>query len=331
MKQQTFEKNHCATWELLETEFGESTPKSKNEDKPQFDKSRFAPLYRETCHHLAQAKHRSYSPHLVDRLNRLVLVMHNTLYSNNSRFRYQGLRFLIQDFPQALYDNRRYIGISAALFLLPGLFMFIACLTNDSMIYTMMEPVQVRQFEAMYDPANSALGRERQSDTDLAMFGYYIQNNIGISFRTFASGIAFGLGSIFFMVFNGLNIGAVFGHITRIGFEETFYPFVVGHGSFELTAIVFSGAAGLKMGFTLLAPGSYRRLTALRLAANDAIRIIYGSTLMLLIAAFLEAFWSSSSTLPVAVKYGVGALLWVLVLGWCTLAARKVGRRRLGS
>jgi hypothetical protein len=35
---------------------------------------------------------------------------------------------------------------------------------------------------------------------------------------------------------------------------------------------------------------------------------------MLTIAALLEAFWSSSSSLPIAIKYSVGALLWSLVL-----------------
>jgi uncharacterized membrane protein SpoIIM required for sporulation len=46
-----------------------------------------------------------------------------------------------------------------------------------------------------------------------------------------------GLGSAFFLIFNGLMIGAVAGHLTRIGFGQTFWSFVIGHGAFELTAI----------------------------------------------------------------------------------------------
>lgn len=34
------------------------------------------------------------------------------------------------------------------------------------------------------------------------MFGYYIMNNIGIAFQTFASGLLFGLGSLFFPCFS---------------------------------------------------------------------------------------------------------------------------------
>ncbi|WP_331351678.1 stage II sporulation protein M, partial [Cellvibrio sp. UBA7671] len=82
----------------------------------------------------------------------------------------------------------------------------------------------------------------RESSTNIEMFGFYISNNIGVSFRTFASGILFGVGSIFFLVYNGLLMGAVSGHLTNAGFTETFFTFVVGHGSFELTAICISGA-----------------------------------------------------------------------------------------
>ena len=41
------------------------------------------------------------------------------------------------------------------------------------------------------------------------MFGFYILNNVSIGFRSFAGGIIFGLGTIFFLVFNGLILGGV--------------------------------------------------------------------------------------------------------------------------
>jgi uncharacterized membrane protein SpoIIM required for sporulation len=89
---------------------------------------------------------------------------------------------------------------------------------------------------------------------------------------------------------------------------------VVGHGAFELTAIVFSGAAGLKLGYSLLNPGPFSRRDALRLAGQEAIPMLYGIILMLVIAAFMEAFWSSNASLAISVKYTVGAACWILVL-----------------
>jgi len=54
--------------------------------------------------------------------------------------------------------------------------------------------------------------------------------------------------------------------------------------------------------------------------------MLYGIVLMLIIAAFLEAFWSSSSSLPIVVKYSVGALLWSLVLLYCFTGRRYESR-----
>jgi len=69
------------------------------------------------------------------------------------------------------------------------------------------------------------------------MFGFYVMNNVGIGFRSFASGIFLGLGSAVILVVNGLFIGAAARHLTRLSLGKTFWPFVVGRGALELTAI----------------------------------------------------------------------------------------------
>jgi len=43
---------------------------------------------------------------------------------------------------------------------------------------------------------------------------------------------------------------------------------------------------------------------------------------MLLFAAFVEAFWSAQTGIPAAVKFGVGALLWLLMLVWLGTGGR---------
>lgn len=312
MKQELFEVQHAPLWEKLESELAEKKPRD----------TQFPQNFRTVCHHLALAKHRRYSPQLVDRLNALVIDAHHRFYQKNRRFRYQWLDFIVFEFPLAIRRNARFVLLALALFTLPLLVMGVGCYNNNELIYSVAPAEQVQSFESMYDPDAEKIGRERDSETDLAMFGFYIKNNIGVSFRTFAGGILFGVGSIFFLVFNGLSIGSVAGHLTQMGYTSTFYPFVVGHGAFELTAIVFSGAAGMKLGYALIAPGTLSRLDALRVAGREAVIIVYGSTLMLIIAAFLEAFWSSSAALPVAVKYSVGGCFWALVTIYFLFAGR---------
>jgi len=291
--------------------------------------SNFPKDYRRLCQHLAMAKSRRYAAGLITRLNGLVQQGYEALYGQTLNNKTTIVEFLIYGFPASLRANARFLWIAAIVFVLPYVAIMIACMVNDQMIYSVIDAGSVRMAESMYDPGLGKLGRERQSDSDIQMFGFYIYNNIGIAFKSFATGIFLGVGSLFVLAFNGLYIGAISGHLTALGYTETFYPFVIGHGSFELTAIVFSGAAGLKLGFSILAPGAHTRTRALQNAAKDAIKIMYGVFVMLLIAAFIEAFWSSSSTLPNAVKYSVGACLWVFVYYYCFFfAANRVATYR---
>jgi uncharacterized membrane protein SpoIIM required for sporulation len=148
---------------------------------------------------------------------------------------------------------------------------------------------------------------------------------MGVGFRTFASGIFFGLGSLFFLLYNGVMLGAVTGHMLHMGYGVTFSSFVIGHGAFELQAVVLAGAAGLRMGWSLIAPGPYKRSDALKMGARAAVLLVFGSTGLFLVAAVVEAFWSASVSIPVAVKYVAGGLLWLLVTLYFSLARRVHG------
>jgi uncharacterized membrane protein SpoIIM required for sporulation len=167
----------------------------------------------------------------------------------------------------------------------------------------------------MYDPANRRLGT-READSSLMMFGFYIWNNIRIGFQTFAGGLLFGVGSIWFLGANGVVIGAVAGYLTQIGYSETFWSFVAGHSSLELTAIAIAGAAGLRLGMAVIAPGNVSRRAALVAAARPAVRLMYGAAAMFLGAAFVEAFWSPLTEIDFQIKILVGIAGWAILLAY---------------
>ncbi|MGV8917380.1 MAG: stage II sporulation protein M [Pseudomonas sp.] len=320
MKQSQFESLHQADWQhfeqLLDTlEHG----KRKNAAS-----ETFASDYRRICQHLALAQERGYSSLLIDPLQQLAMRGHQQFYRHRSQLGAQALAFILAGFPRLVRAQWRLVLVAALLFFgsLVGMGLLVYFFPN--LVYSIVTPEQVTEMEAMYDPAARRLGQAaaRGANEDWMMFGYYIMNNISIAFQTFASGLLFGLGSLFFLFFNGLMIGAVAGHLTGVGFGHTFWSFAIGHGAFELTAIALAGAAGLKMGWSLLAPGALPRTEALRLAAKVSIQLICGVMLFLLIAAFVEAYWSSMSAIQAQTKYLVGAGLWVLVALYLTLAGR---------
>ncbi|WP_460114258.1 stage II sporulation protein M [Pseudomonas sp. H3_G03] len=320
MKQSLFESRHQLQWQafanhLQQLEQGKATAS---------ELAGFPQQYRRLCQHLALAQERGYSSYLVDPLQQLALRGHQQLYLHRSQLTANVLGFVLADFPRLVREQWRFVLIASLLFF--GSLVGIALLVYlfPDLIYSIVSPQQVAEMQGMYDPDASRLGRtaERASSENWMMFGYYVMHNIGIAFQTFAAGLLFGLGSVFFLIFNGLVIGAVSGHLTEIGYGQTFWSFVIGHGAFELTAIALAGAAGLQLGWALIAPGQLTRGESLRLAARKSVQMLCGVMIFLLIAAFIEAYWSSTTLIAPWVKYLVGAALWMLVTAYLGLAGR---------
>jgi uncharacterized membrane protein SpoIIM required for sporulation len=103
-------------------------------------------------------------------------------------------------------------------------------------------------FEQMYSQDIS----ERASGMESMMAGFYVRNNVGISFQCFALGAFAGVGTMVVLVYNSIFLGTVTGFLIARGHSGRFFEFVIGHGSFELTAIAVSGAAGLILGHALV-------------------------------------------------------------------------------
>ncbi len=317
MSQKSFQERNQATWreaeDLLDM-LDRGTPVTGGDTFPE--------LYRKVCQHLALARHRQYSAALVDGLNRLALRGHQHLYGRRSQpFQKLG-DFVGRELPRAVRREWRLLLLCTALFFGTGIAVDVAVHLKPELAYTILGPMGAAQLEMMYDPSSDHFLHERPSDSDLAMFGFYIRNNIGIGFRTFASGLLLGLGAAFFLVVNGVMLGAAAGHIDMVGYGSTFYSFVIGHGAFELTALVLSGVAGMKLGAAVLAPGRRSRARALVEEGKRAAVIVYGFTGMLVIAAFLEAFWSSSTYVPTEVKLSVGGVFWLVVFTYFVVAGR---------
>lgn len=306
-----FEGRYAAEWDELEKLL--AALKRGAQESPA---ERMASLYRRACEQLALARSRTYPAHIIDRLNHLTAEAHQAIYQRREVGAQALRRLLVVEFPSAVRAHGRYVLLATLTFVAPLLSLGVLAYLNPELILSLLDAEAVAQFEDMYSGSGGPIGRARKAESDWIMFGFYIYNNIGIAFQCFAGGLFAGVGSLFFLGFNGAYIGAVAGYLTQRGFSAAFYSFVATHGAFELTAIVLSGAAGLRIGRALLAPGRRTRRHALTLAARESIVIVYGATGLLVIAAAIEAFWSSAPWIPHAVKYAAAACCWLAVFGY---------------
>ena len=321
MTRESFVARHAPTWSAFESTL--AALEVRTGDAGGADPAEFDATYREVCRHLALARKRLYGADLENRLQALALRGHRLLYGARPGNWRALLEFSARGFPRLVRAQGWLVASSCLLFFGSMLATSAWTAGDPERIYEILGADAVAQMESMYDPSAGHFAKPRGADSDVQMFGFYVWNNVSIAFRTFAGGVLLGVGSILVLVFNGVVIGAVSGHLTAIGFGTTFWSFAITHGALELPAIALAGAAGLRLGLPVLAPGRKSRARALRDGAIDAGRIVCGVAGMLALAAVLEAFWSASLAIPNGVKFGVGGSLWVAVLAYFALGGRR--------
>ena len=286
----------------------------------------FPLAYRELSQDLNTAKAHGFDPSIIDRLNSLVLEGNHIIYARRFWSLKFAADFVLGVFPRAVRSQWRSLG--AVLLVFYGLIVFFGflCVRNPLMVYQLLGEDMILNLELMYNPLSEQFLSPRNVNSDADMFGFYIYNNISIAFRTFSSGILAGIGSLLILAFNGIFLGASAGHIINAGFSETFFPFIIGHGSFELTAIVLAAQAGLLLGYRLFFTGGLSRAASLRIAGKTALPIIAGAAGMLVLAACIEAFWSSRHEFSLALRYSAGTAGWLLVILYFSFAGRSKKR-----
>jgi uncharacterized membrane protein SpoIIM required for sporulation len=145
------------------------------------------------------------------------------------------------------------------------------------------------------------------------MSGFYVIHNAGIGLRCFAGGLLLGVGGLFITVSNALQLGVMFGYMFTSPSRDNFIEFVTAHGPFELTAIVFSAAAGMRLGFSIIATGGLSRGASLRKAVGEATPTMAVAVILFCLAAIIEGF-VSPSPLPYAAKAAVAAVSTLLLV-----------------
>ena len=327
MKQEAFIARHDAEWTEFEAWLvargdSPSVARAKQGEWQGLRDEDVPARYRRLCQQLALARSRGYSPRVVERLQALTQRGHAVFYRAPPPQWRRALEFFMADFPRLVRAQRGCLLAALLLFVVPLVGSFVAVQLSPELVYSVHTPEAVADMEQMYDPADPKGKLGRESGDDLAMFGFYVMNNVSIALRTFASGLLAGVGTMFVLVMNGLFIGGVAGHLQGVGHGDPFWRFVAGHSAPELTAIVLAGAAGLRIGLDLVAPGRRRRVDALIEGGKVGAKLCLGIFAMLVFAAFVEAFWSSIGWMPAWIKFTVGGVLWTITLAWLALGGR---------
>jgi len=288
------------------------------------DVSKLSTLYRSICYDLSLVQSREWGVRLEQYLNDLVAQGHNCLYRSPPKSVWALLEFFTTHFPQLVRRRHKAFLLALALFLVPLLASVWVGYVRPDLAELVAGKETIDQALETYGKTLYATADANYTSERSRMFGFYVNNNAGIAFRAFSLGALVGVGTCLVLLTNGISIGIVQGAILAAGnpTAENFFSFVISHGSFELTAIVISGAGGLILAQGILMPGQRTRMDSLKFHGVEALQLALGAGAMLILAAIIEGYFSP---LPIApgFKYTAGTCLWLLVASYLILAGRE--------
>ena len=307
MRLDAFIKSRSASWAELEAAV--ESAKGKPERLGAEGVRRMGTLYRGAAADLALARRRFPADPVRARLERLVGKAALLVYEGSAR-RSSVTAFFSRGYWRAVAERPVILAGAGILLMGPALLAAFWAMQNPDAASAFIPG----EFSAATDPpsdAGTTAAQEAAFSVDL------FTHNIQVTFLGFALGITLGIGTAFLLAFNGLILGSIAGAAIDAGNGEAFAEFVIPHGPIELTCIVVTAAAGMRMGWALVNPGPGERKAALAAESKTAVMIVIGTMPWLVVAGISEAFVRSQGLpSPVLISVGVGifALYWALVL-----------------
>ena len=283
---------------------------------------RFATLYRSTAADLARARTYGAPASLTFTLERWVGSGHNLLYRRTGRTWTALLDWLRHGFPFRVRARRGFVAAAAACLFLPMVATWGAVRSDPPLARDLLPQTVIARAETARERAAEGGRYVEVPEVAMPVFSSrIITNNVQVSFLAFAAGITAGLGTVALLVFNGLHLGAVLALFGNEGATPVILEFVAPHGVMELIAICIAGAAGLILGSGLVAPGRQTRAAALAERAREAVSLLAGTTLLLVLAGLIEGFVSPAA-IAVGAKLAIAAAAAAAVTAYLLFAGR---------
>jgi uncharacterized membrane protein SpoIIM required for sporulation len=274
-------------------------------------------IYRRTASDLAIARAESRDPRLINYLNSLVIRAHGRIYRADAQGGKRIRNFFARELPQTFRRTWRYTLLSFSVFAVFAVFGFLGTHYDPEFSELVGVPPAFRElYIETKTPWWEQLNESNQEGASSIM-----THNIQVTIYTFAFGATAGIGTLFYLAFNGANIASVLALCYRAGFGNDLVTFMVAHGVIELSCIFIAGGAGLLIGSALLMPGDLTRADALKTRGMEAVRLMVGVAILLVVAGTIEGFISPVPMDP-RIKYTIAALTGVTLYAYLLLAGR---------
>jgi uncharacterized membrane protein SpoIIM required for sporulation len=272
-------------------------------------------LYRGALSSLSVARETSLDAELIEYLESLCARAYFFIYGVRSTPGGRVRQFLAQDWPRAMRSLWKETLVSLAIMVV-GTIAGYLLVQSDPSWYGAFVPGELaggRDFSASAEQLRETLYDGQDQDA-LALFATFLfTHNSQVAIFCFALGFAFGVPTVLLLVYHGGMLGAMLALFGSHGLGFELGGWLIIHGSTELFAIVLAGAAGLRIGWSVVFPGNASRLTAASRSGREAAIAMVGVIIMLMFAGLLEGFGRQLIRDDLA-RYSIGI---TMLIFWC--------------
>lgn len=276
-------------------------------------------LYQSSATDLSVVRTQHGDPALVGYLSRLVARGRAAVTASHTNAAREVAQFLAAGFPAMLYRTWRWWVVTAllSLALATGLGVWVA---HDPTVQAqLVAPEQIQQL-VEHDFANYYTEYPSQS------FALKVWvNNAWVAAQCLVMGV-FVLPIFYVLWSNMANVAASAGFMAAHDKLPIFFGLILPHGLLELTAVFVAAGAGLRLGWTWIAPGQRSRRLALAQEGRATIAMAMGLTVVLLISGLIEGFVTGSA-LPTAARISIGVVAEVIFLAYVFIVGRRAAAR----
>ncbi len=330
LKSSQFRKEREASWKELQG-LVEIVEKKGIKALTAQELTRLPNLYRFTLSSLSVARGVSLDRNLLEYLELLSTRAYFCIYGVHASFGRTVIKFLVEDFPAAVWNARWRLLFTTLVMLIGALMAYYLTMANEEWYYTIVSDGLANGRTPASATEDLRKGLYDGGDIDADDLNYFasglFSHNSSVGMFSFALGFALGVPTIILIFYNGLMIGSFVALYASRGLGVDIAAWLSIHGTTELLAIILCGAAGLGLAKGIISPGRKSRLSNLANEGRQAAMVVIGAVLMLLIAALLESFGRQWIT-DIATRFTIGGLMFVLWLGYFGYLGRKVCLRR---
>jgi uncharacterized membrane protein SpoIIM required for sporulation len=233
-------------------------------------------------------------------LNGLAARLQALIYRSKSVKKGRLKRFFLYDYPLLIAQNRKFIYYSLLIFSISVLIGIVSSLNDNSYIRLILGDSYVNMTLTNMEHGDPLAVYKHMGAFD--SFLGISMNNIYVAFLAFVMGCFTSFGTAFFLLKNGIMLGAFHVFLYQHGYLTDSVFTIWIHGTLEIFAIIIAGAGGIIIGNSILFPETYSRLQSFISGVRKGIKIVSGIVPVFIVAAFLEGFVTRHTHMPIWIK-----------------------------